>query len=215
MMSMFWNTASAVPRYQAVSSDALAGGQDVEGLVALGAQEVPAALQVADQAVRLVLRGHRDAADAGIDRVRQREVDDARLAAEDRPPAWRAGRSVPCRRDPRPPASTIGHGAAGIGRADRSVRSSRHGPSPFACAASCLVRRVPGNRLPDRARRSGGRPTQAEAGRPWQGSSVATHLAEHCPCPLPPIARRVGVQQPRARRPARGRPMRRRAAAPA
>ena len=30
--------------------DALAGGQDVEALVALGAEEVPAALQVADQA---------------------------------------------------------------------------------------------------------------------------------------------------------------------
>ena len=62
--------------------DALARGQDVEALVALGPEEVPAALQVADQAVRLVLRGDRDAADAGIERVRQREVDDARLAAE-------------------------------------------------------------------------------------------------------------------------------------
>ncbi len=62
--------------------DALAGRQDVEALVALGAQEVPAALQVADQRVRLVLRGDADAADAGIERVGQREIDDARLAAE-------------------------------------------------------------------------------------------------------------------------------------
>ncbi len=38
---------------------ALAGGQDVEAFVPLGTEEVPAALQVADQAVRLVLRGHR------------------------------------------------------------------------------------------------------------------------------------------------------------
>ena len=62
--------------------DALRRRQDVEALVALGPEEVPAALQVADQAVRLVLRRHGDAADAGIERVRQREVDDARLAAE-------------------------------------------------------------------------------------------------------------------------------------
>jgi hypothetical protein len=32
--------------------------------------------------VRLVLRRHADAADAGIERVGQREIDDARLAAE-------------------------------------------------------------------------------------------------------------------------------------
>jgi hypothetical protein len=37
---------------------------------------------MADQAVRLVLGGDRDTADAGIDRVRQREIDDARFAAE-------------------------------------------------------------------------------------------------------------------------------------
>ncbi len=62
--------------------DALAGRQDVEALVALGPEEVPAALQVADQAVGLVLGGDADAADARIERVRQREVDDAGLAAE-------------------------------------------------------------------------------------------------------------------------------------
>ncbi len=65
-----------------VLGHALAGGQDVEALVAHRLQEVPAALQVADQAVRLVLGGHRDAPDAGIERVGEREVDDARLAAE-------------------------------------------------------------------------------------------------------------------------------------
>ena len=62
--------------------DALRGGQDVEALVALRPEEVPAALQVTDEAVGLVLRRDRDAADAGIERVRQGEVDDARLAAE-------------------------------------------------------------------------------------------------------------------------------------
>ena len=39
-------------------------------------------LQMADQAVRLVLGRDRDAADAGIQRIRQREIDDAGLAAE-------------------------------------------------------------------------------------------------------------------------------------
>ena len=62
--------------------DALACRQDVEALVALGAEEVPAHLQVPDQAVRLVLRGDRDAADARVHRIGQREIDDARLAAE-------------------------------------------------------------------------------------------------------------------------------------
>ena len=49
--------------------NALAGRQDVEALVSLGPQEVPAALQMADQRMRLVLRGDADAADAGIERV--------------------------------------------------------------------------------------------------------------------------------------------------
>jgi len=69
-------------RIPLVFRDALRGGQDVEALVALRPEEVPAALHVADQAVRLVLRGHPDAADAGVQRVGQREVDDAGLAAE-------------------------------------------------------------------------------------------------------------------------------------
>ena len=42
----------------------LARRQDVEAFVALGAEEVPAALQMADQAVGLVLRRDADAADA-------------------------------------------------------------------------------------------------------------------------------------------------------
>src|ERR1700730_1738791 len=44
--------------------DALAGRQDVEAFVALGAKEIPAHLQMTNQAVRLVLRGNSDAADA-------------------------------------------------------------------------------------------------------------------------------------------------------
>jgi hypothetical protein len=60
----------------------LAGGQDVEVLVALGAEKTPAALTMADQGMGLVLRRNRHLADAGIERVGQREVHDARLAAE-------------------------------------------------------------------------------------------------------------------------------------
>ena len=61
---------------------ALAGGEDVEAFVALGAEEVPAALEVPDEAVGLVLGGDADAADAGIERVAEGEVDDAAFAAE-------------------------------------------------------------------------------------------------------------------------------------
>ena len=82
MMSMFWIHRIGGARIPLVFRHALAGRQDVEALVALGPQEVPAALQMADQAVRLVLGGHADAADAGVERVGQREIDDARLAAE-------------------------------------------------------------------------------------------------------------------------------------
>ena len=62
--------------------DALARRQYVEAFVSLRPQEVPAALQVADQRMRLVLRRHSHSADARIQCVGQREVDDARLAAE-------------------------------------------------------------------------------------------------------------------------------------
>jgi hypothetical protein len=44
--------------------DALRGGQHVEALIAFGAKEVPAALHVADEAVRLVLRRDGDTANA-------------------------------------------------------------------------------------------------------------------------------------------------------
>jgi hypothetical protein len=45
-------------------------------LVAFGRRKFHA-LHVADQRMRLVLRGHADAADARIDRVGQGEIDDA------------------------------------------------------------------------------------------------------------------------------------------
>ena len=91
---------------------ALAGRQDVEAFVALGAQEVPAALQVTDEAVRLVLRRHADAADAGVDRVRQREVDDARLATEvDGRLRPTVGQLV--QPGAAPPGQHVGHGVSG------------------------------------------------------------------------------------------------------
>jgi len=62
--------------------DALLGREEVDELAHLAAQEAPAALQVAQQAVRLVLGEHGDLAKAGVDGVRQGEVDDAQLAAE-------------------------------------------------------------------------------------------------------------------------------------
>ncbi len=57
-------------------------GEQIDHFVEFGAQKAPAALQVAQQRVRFVLGDHADAADARIDAVGQREVDDAELAAE-------------------------------------------------------------------------------------------------------------------------------------
>jgi hypothetical protein len=51
-------------------------------LTELAAQKAPALLNMPDQRVRLVLRQHADAADTGVDAVRQRKVYDAELAAE-------------------------------------------------------------------------------------------------------------------------------------
>ncbi len=57
-------------------------GQNIQIFVPFCPKEPPAALHVADQAVRLVLRRNRHLADAGVQRVRQGKVDDPRLAAK-------------------------------------------------------------------------------------------------------------------------------------
>ncbi len=62
--------------------DALLRRHQVDELIELAAQEAPAALQVLDQAVRLVLGHDADAANTGIQAIGQREIDDAELAAE-------------------------------------------------------------------------------------------------------------------------------------
>ena len=62
--------------------DALLRRQQFDKLVEFAAQETPAAVQMLQQAVRLVLGDDTDAANAGIDAIGQREIDDAELAAE-------------------------------------------------------------------------------------------------------------------------------------
>jgi hypothetical protein len=47
-----------------------------------GRKKIPAALQMADQAMCLVLGGDRYAADAGIERVRERKIDNPQITAE-------------------------------------------------------------------------------------------------------------------------------------
>ena len=61
---------------------ALLGRQQVDHFVQFGAQKAPAALQMAQQRVRLVLGDDTHAADAGVDAVGQRKVNDAELAAK-------------------------------------------------------------------------------------------------------------------------------------
>ena len=57
-------------------------GQNIEALVANGAHEIPGAMEMPDQAMRLVLGGDGDAPYARVESVREREIDDARFAAE-------------------------------------------------------------------------------------------------------------------------------------
>ena len=100
-----------------VRGDALLGRQQLDELVEAAVEEGPAALHVADQALRLVLRADADAPDAGIDAVRQREIDDAELAAERH---RRLG--APVGQRPQPPAA-----AAGEDHRERVVREPRAG----------------------------------------------------------------------------------------
>ena len=62
--------------------NALRGGQDVDELLEAAVEETPAALDVPDQTVGLVLRRHADAPDPGIHAIRQGKIDDAELAAK-------------------------------------------------------------------------------------------------------------------------------------
>src|SRR3546814_17977075 len=95
---------------------ALAGGHDVEALVAFRAKEVPAALEMPDQRMRLILRPDADAPDAAVERVRQREIDDPRLAPEMHRRHCAAVDQFGQATDPAPGRDTV-HGGAG----DRSV----------------------------------------------------------------------------------------------
>ena len=62
--------------------DALAGREDVEAFIPLCAEVVPAPLEMADEAMGLVLGCHSDAPDAGVQGIREGEIDDPRVAAE-------------------------------------------------------------------------------------------------------------------------------------
>ncbi|MND93382.1 hypothetical protein D3C80_855680 [compost metagenome] len=62
--------------------DLLLGGKELDELVEAAIEETPAALDVADQAVGLVLGGDADLADARVDAVGEGEVDDAELAGK-------------------------------------------------------------------------------------------------------------------------------------
>ena len=60
----------------------LLSGPDLDELAELAVQEAPAGVHVADQRLGLVLRQQGDAADLGVDAVRQDEIDDPVLPAE-------------------------------------------------------------------------------------------------------------------------------------
>ncbi len=145
--------------------DALARRQHVKTFVALGAQEVPAALQMADEAVRLVLRRHRDAADARVQRVAEREIDDARLAAEI---YGRLGTAV---------GEIVEARAASPRQHIRHRLACQRRWGPIVCHCSLLARINPGRisktALPAAARRAPRKPA----------SSPSPHCSAQPPCP--------------------------------
>src|SRR5271166_4557268 len=62
--------------------NALARGQNIKALVADGAHDIPGAMKMPDEAVRLVLGRDGDVPYARIESVRERKINDARFAAE-------------------------------------------------------------------------------------------------------------------------------------
>ena len=62
--------------------ETLLGGHHIDELVELALEVAPTALDVAHEAVALVLGQYADAADAGVQAVGERKIDDAELAAE-------------------------------------------------------------------------------------------------------------------------------------
>ena len=63
-------------------TQALLGRQQIHHLVELGAQKTPATLQMAQERMRFVLGDDANTPDAGVDAIGQREIDDAKFAAE-------------------------------------------------------------------------------------------------------------------------------------
>ena len=126
--------------------DALARRQHVQSLIAFRSQEAPATLQVADQAVRLILRRYGDATDAGVYGVRQRKIDNARLPAEINRrlgPAvgeFQEPTAAPARKDEGKRAAGIGSGADRVGVCHGRPRVG-HVPLRAACQhTSCPFR---------------------------------------------------------------------------
>ena len=164
--------------------NALRGREDVEELVPFGPEEIPPALQVPDQAVRLVLGCDADAPDTGIDRVREREVDDAAVAAE------KDGRFRPFVRQLLQAAAAAareheGHGLLRQARTGTnlhvgsSLRSSRLRRRPAACPQPPMVRAgAPVSTAPEgRAPAIASFP--AMAGARWPGSPRRAPVRRH------------------------------------
>jgi hypothetical protein len=111
-------------------ADLLLCGNHFDELAELAAQIAPAALDVLDQRLRLVLRKDRNLANAGVDAVREHEIDDAELAAK-----GRRGLAAMLGQRPQALAAAARHDhrerAAGqatdVATGGRARRNSRHG----------------------------------------------------------------------------------------
>ena len=158
-----------------ILGNALTRRQNVETLVALGAEKAPAALQMADQAMGLVLGRHGDAPDARVQRVGQREIDDARLAAKIN--RW-LGASVGELHQPRaaPAGEHIGHGVSSERGVWRRASSVFPKIRTYSSSSESYSKKIVA---------SGGNRTAALAGNEPNFSGRAT-ISPRFPSPPPP-----------------------------
>jgi hypothetical protein len=114
--------------------DALLRRQQVDEFVHFGLQKRPAPLQMAQQAVRLVLGRDADLPDAGIQAIGQGKIDDAEFAAEIH------GGFCPVVGElfqARAPAARQHDGERALGQLQSGKRIGGHGFPPFFIPMAC------------------------------------------------------------------------------
>jgi hypothetical protein len=170
MMSMFWNTASAVPRYQASSLTRWLAGRMSKLSLRSGRRKFQPRCRwrIRLCALYCVATPMRRMPEFS---ALEREVDDARLAAEEH-----RGLGAPVGQFHQPAAAPAGqHIGHGVARQGSGPAVLGHGVLPSVLCPSRMKYEV----------ESGGKVTFAWAGFPCDGSGPAA-TAPMLPMPLPP-----------------------------